>query len=147
MNHMSHLMTKWLCAQQRLTLAWASAQSLLCAQWVVKDPSFLHADSEDSDQTGWMPRLIWDFAGCTCHLVGFVMRWLIIYCLFSCRYIPAMSWQNLFMPNVNNKNVASVLLAPKIDYAVIDAISKISRLKLPSTTEQVGLSRTWSHIC
>ena len=31
-------------------------------QWVAKDPSFLHADSEDSDQTGWMPRLIWVFA-------------------------------------------------------------------------------------
>ena len=25
-----------------------------CAQWVAKDPSFLHADSEDSDQTGRM---------------------------------------------------------------------------------------------
>ena len=25
---------------------------------VAKDPSFLHADSEDSDQTGRMPRLI-----------------------------------------------------------------------------------------
>ena len=23
----------------------------LCAQWVSKDPSFLHADSENSDQT------------------------------------------------------------------------------------------------
>ena len=30
----------------------------LCAQWVAKGPSFLHADSEDSDQTGRMPRLI-----------------------------------------------------------------------------------------
>ena len=28
------------------------------AQWVAKDQSFLHADSEDSDQAGWMPRLI-----------------------------------------------------------------------------------------
>ena len=27
--------------------------------------------SEDSDQTGWMPRLIWVFAGRTCHFVGF----------------------------------------------------------------------------
>ena len=37
--------------------------------------------SEDSDQTGWMPRLIWVFAGCTCHFVGFVVRWLIrTYC-------------------------------------------------------------------
>ena len=28
--------------------------------------------SEDSDQTGRMPRLIWVFAGRTCHFVGFV---------------------------------------------------------------------------
>ena len=35
-----------------------SSESSLCAQWVAKDPSFLHADSEDSDQTGRMPRLI-----------------------------------------------------------------------------------------
>ena len=30
------------------------SESSLCAQWVAKDPSFLHADSEDSDQTGRM---------------------------------------------------------------------------------------------
>ena len=48
------------------------AQSF-CAQWVAKDPSFLHADSEDSDQTGRMPRLIWVFAGRTGHFDGFVM--------------------------------------------------------------------------
>ena len=45
-----------------------------CAQWVAKDPSFLHADSKDWSQ---MPRLIWVFAGRACHFVGFVMRWLI----------------------------------------------------------------------
>ena len=33
-------------------------ESSLCAQWVVKDRTFLHADSEDSDQTGRTPRLI-----------------------------------------------------------------------------------------
>ena len=33
--------------------------------------------SEDSDQTGWLPRLFWVFAGRTGHLVGFVVRWLI----------------------------------------------------------------------
>ena len=52
-------------------------ESPLSTQWVAKDPSFLHADSEDSDQTGLMPRLLWIFAGRTCHFVGFVMRWLI----------------------------------------------------------------------
>ena len=35
---------------------------------------FLHADSEDSDQTGQMPRLIRVFAGHTGHFVGFVKR-------------------------------------------------------------------------
>ena len=30
----------------------ACSESSLCAQWVVTDPNFLHADSEDSDQTG-----------------------------------------------------------------------------------------------
>ena len=71
-----------MCAQRKLWSAWTSAQSdqsLRChgGQWVAKDPSFLHADSEDSDQTGWMPRPIWVFTGRTCHFVGFVMRWLI----------------------------------------------------------------------
>ena len=31
------------------------------------------AHSKDSDQTGRMPRLIWVFAGCTGHFVGFVV--------------------------------------------------------------------------
>ena len=31
-------------------------------------------DSKDSDQTGWMPRLILVFAGHTCHFDSFVMR-------------------------------------------------------------------------
>ena len=47
------------------------SESSLCAQWVAKDPRFLHADSEDSDQTGWMSRLIWVFAGHT--LILFVL--------------------------------------------------------------------------
>ena len=53
-----------------------SSESSLCAQWVGEDPWFLHADSEDSDQTGRMPRLICP-PGRTCHFVGFVMRRLV----------------------------------------------------------------------
>ena len=45
------------------------SESSLCAQWVAKGPSFLHADSEDSAQTGRMPRLIWVFAGRTLTLL------------------------------------------------------------------------------
>ena len=58
--NMSHNMTKptkCVCTQRRLTSAWASTQSdqsSLCAQWVAKDPRFLHADSQDSDQIGRM---------------------------------------------------------------------------------------------
>ena len=53
------------------------SESLLCAYWVAKDPRFLHADSEDSDQIGRMPRLIWVFAGRTltllfCHVAAII---------------------------------------------------------------------------
>ena len=41
------------------------SESLLCAQWVAKGSVLLQADSEDSDQTGRMRRLIWVFAGST----------------------------------------------------------------------------------
>ena len=37
----------------------------------------LHADSEDSDQTGRMTRLTWVFAGRTDHFADFVLRRLI----------------------------------------------------------------------
>ena len=51
------------------------SESSLCTQWVAKDPRFLHADSEDSDQTGQMPRLMWVFTGRTvtllvCHVAA-----------------------------------------------------------------------------
>ena len=61
-----------MCTKRKLRSAWTSAQSgqsSLGAQWVAKDPRFLHEDSEDSDQTGRMPRLIWVFVGRTCHLL------------------------------------------------------------------------------
>ena len=45
------------------------SESSLCVQRVAKDPSFLHADSKDSDQTGRMPRLIWVFSGRTVTLL------------------------------------------------------------------------------
>ena len=69
--------TKLVCAQRRLRSVWASAQSSLCAQWVAKDPGFLHADSEDFDQTWWMPSLRWAHS----HFVGFVM--MLLKCLWN----------------------------------------------------------------
>ena len=64
-----------------------SDQSLLCTHWVAKDLRFLHADSEDSAQTGQMLRLIWVFAGRTisllvlsCHgsIICFALVWLVM---------------------------------------------------------------------
>ena len=55
------------------------SESSLCTQWVAKDPSFLHANSKDSDQTGRTPRLIWVFAGRTVILL--VLPW---GCSFLC---------------------------------------------------------------
>ena len=85
--HLSCLMTKptkWSVhpakTQISLGICPVWSESSMCTQSVaIKDLSFLHADSEDSDQTGRMPRLIWVFAGRTCHFIGFVMRWLIFF--------------------------------------------------------------------
>ena len=49
------------------------SESSHCAHWVAKDPGFLHADKEDSAQTGRMPRLIWVFAGRKGHVL--VLSW------------------------------------------------------------------------
>ena len=58
------------------------SESSLSAQWVAKDPSLIQANSEDSDLTGRMSRLIWVFAGRTCYFVGFGMRSLIYFPLY-----------------------------------------------------------------
>ena len=55
------------------------SESSLCGQWVAKDPSFLHTDSEVSDLTGWMPRPIWVFTGLPSHVQGLEMITCIIY--------------------------------------------------------------------
>ena len=68
-----------MCPQQRqISLhhrpVWS--ESLLSAWKQVRYLATHKADSDDTDQTGRMPGLIWVFAGDTCHFVGFVMRWL-----------------------------------------------------------------------
>ena len=93
------------------------SESSLSAQWVAKDPSFLHADSEDSDQTRRMPRLIWVFAGRTlillvlsCHgsfvnsMDEFTKPWMIF-------FLYARSLHNVFLMK---KLEALVLLEDRI---------------------------------
>ena len=75
-----------MCTQQRLRSAWASAQgwseSSLSAWRKLGSLAAYWVHSEDSDQTRRMPRLIWVFAGRTCHIVGFVTRRLIYTCIY-----------------------------------------------------------------
>ena len=87
-NLMSRLMTKptkWSVrpAKTQISLGIRPVESSQCAQLVAKNPSFLHADSEDSGQTGRMPRLICVFDGRTGHYVGFVGRWFICFSFVS----------------------------------------------------------------
>ena len=56
------------------------SESSMCPQLAAKDKIFLQANSNGSDQTGWMPRLIWVIAGHIGHFVGFVMLRLIFCC-------------------------------------------------------------------
>ena len=76
----------------------------LCAHWVAKDPSFLRADSEDSEQTGRMPRLIWVFAGRTCHFVGLGTRQL--------KYIY---WQSHYKNGKNDVDVVTLSIWIKLN--------------------------------
>ena len=83
-TYLSRLMikqTKWLCAQRRKL-------GSLATHW---------AHSEDSDQTGWMPRLIWVFAGRTLILLvlscGGSFQWCTIHtCVSKHAYTDIVSW-------------------------------------------------------
>ena len=69
--------TKWhvspLKTQISLGIHPAWSESSLSAWRKIGSLATHWAHSEDSDQIGRMPRLIWNFAGRTCHFVGFVM--------------------------------------------------------------------------
>ena len=68
------------------------SKSWLCTQWEAYRPSFFHADSEDADQTGRVPRLIWVFAGRKAHFVGFVMRWFYCVCKQETGQMHRLAW-------------------------------------------------------
>ena len=77
--------TKWYVrpAKTQISLGIRPVWSVFAVRWMGRwGHNFFHADSEDSDQTGRMPRLIWIFAGRKGHFVGFVMRWLIWFLWF-----------------------------------------------------------------
>ena len=68
-NHLMRKPIKWpvrpVKTQISLGICPVWSESSLCAKWIAEVPMCLHADSQDSDQTWWMPRLIWVFPGHT----------------------------------------------------------------------------------
>ena len=87
------------------------SESSLCTQWVAKDPSFLHANSKDSDQTGQIPKLIWVLAGRTAILLVLSCRGsnvhLRLYSGINLVYIKLLNLPSCFICSdylKNNKN-------------------------------------------
>ena len=90
-----------MCTQRRLQSDWASAlsnQSSLCAQWVAKDPRFLHADSED--RSDWSnaqadPSLHWELRlKCCCsHKLVYWCR----SCQSVCDYLGLLETSTVFV--------------------------------------------------
>ena len=84
----------------------------LCAQWIAKDQRFLNADSEDAEQTGRMPRLIWVFAGRTAILLvlscrgSFVeqIRHASLYFILS-----ALKWEIVASCNVSSQRLFTLI--------------------------------------
>ena len=110
--------TKWVCAQRRLRSAWASAQcdpSLRCQH---EETLFLATDwaySEDSDQTGRMPRLIWVFAGRTLILLVLICRG-----SYYNIEIPLIRVHGHFQIKLKRKEIGKVMEA--YEYFVITAV-------------------------
>ena len=105
------------------------SESLLCAQWVAKDPRFLHADSEDSDQTGRMPRLIWVFAGRTLTLLVLSCRgsffWPHTNYRNDSKYSDRQIWESIVDPDetvpgaVWSESTLFAILSFKVQYSVV----------------------------
>ena len=124
-----------------IRLVWS--ESSLCAQWVAKGPMFLQADSEDSDQTGRMPRLIWVFAGRTCHFIGFVMRRL----KCSLQLLKLHIHSDIFLELVRMYGLSQNLKCKKISMSLMDFSCFYIDLKFtrPIITWNIpSLSVSWS---
>ena len=70
--------------------------------------------SEDSDQTGRMPSLIWVFVWRTCHFIGFVMRRPV--CLVQTHMIYSLFAELRTQPGINNMALMICLLIAQTLY-------------------------------
>ena len=105
MSHDMTKQTKCVCAQQRLI-----SESSLSA-WRKLRPVATHwAHSEDADQTGRMPRLIWVFVGRTLILL-----------VLSCRGISLLPNPILFPQNL------SIILVIRVFHLIADILMRVKK--------------------
>ena len=74
-NKLSYIVTKptkWHVRPAKTQIRPVWSESSLSAWRKIGSLATHWSHSKDSDQTGWMPRLIWVFIGRTCHFVGFI---------------------------------------------------------------------------
>ena len=110
------------------------SESSLCAQWITKDPSFLHADSDYSDQTGRMPRLIWVFAGRTLTLL-----------VLSCRgsYVAAKRKTRLTKRHAKHHNIVSTQRTFNALITLRGMFRRLLWVLEVSIMASTGFLRTW----
>ena len=123
------------------------SESSLCTQRVAKDPSYLHADSEDSDQTGRMPRLICVFAGRTFTLFVFSCRgsngfaqWSLFFFFFKRKSLKNKLHSDLVTYWTNIKGEDSYMYAGMYDWLVI---VNILRRQVLEITDLILLVVSW----
>ena len=128
--------------------------SLLCTQWSVKDPRYLHADSEYSDKTGWMPRLISVFTGSHksfcwfCHAAAQMCYWIIYAHILlklgsqtvTCLKLSYLSHMSLVMRKPVFRVCDQVRLKPA--YAATEARESLQILDVGSTGIILSKERT-----
>ena len=101
---------------------------------------FLHADSENSDQTVRMHRLIWVFTGHTGHFVGFVMWRLIWQFTVILQYeLQHEAQQNT--TSIISINMAQMYMYLRIIYSYIEDINCVRSLAENWTEGSVVLTR------
>ena len=118
------------------------SESSLCAQWVAKGLIFLHADSEDSDQTRRMPRLIWVFAGRTVILL--VLSWGGSFIKCDCILLPAQTDTfcdcNILTRNITVSILKIQTLETCCNYPKIWTVGFFHRVLCPKDTDRMANS-------
>ena len=140
-----------LCAPQRqisLGIRPLWSEPLLCALWVAKDAMLLQADSEDSDQTGQMPRLIWVFTRHTsfCWFCHALAQLSFIQFLWKLQYIPQSSRltaENLCIKSSTSSS-SEEISGPRYDPAFIQYWIRLEKKK---QQHNWAMSRDYGTFC